>query len=94
MRWHRKLINTLGNAIDALAGPAFESDLLSVARAEAFACFEAAGIEYVSVEDEEDRPRRLVSISAGAANDVGQGASSWQSLARRTGSIEARLPER
>jgi len=90
MRWkYTKLLHNLGNALDAACGrPGRESDLYRRARAEGEACYRAAGIDFASVE--EDRARRtvmtLVPEEAGAEQT---GSSSWQSLARHTGSIEA-----
>ena len=55
---------------------------------EGVACLDAAGIEYVSAE--EDAARRGEGFQwGGAAARSRPGASSWQSLARGTGSIEA-----
>jgi 2-dehydropantoate 2-reductase len=83
-RKYAKLLMNLGNALEAACGASARSSALGVAaRAEAVACFEAAGIDYAS--DEEDRARR-----GSLLTPVGrQGSSSWQSLARGTGSIEA-----
>jgi 2-dehydropantoate 2-reductase len=58
------------------------------ARAEGVAALAAAGIDVAS--SEEDAARRGDSFAwRGAAARSGPGASSWQSLARATGSIEA-----
>ncbi|MEA3077148.1 MAG: 2-dehydropantoate 2-reductase [Actinomycetota bacterium] len=83
-RKHAKLLMNLGNALEAACGSGARGSALGVAaRAEAVACFSAAGIDYAS--DEEDRERR-----GSLLTPVGrQGSSSWQSLARGTGSIEA-----
>ena len=89
MRWkHQKLLMNLGNAIEAACGPAARgSDVARLALREALACFEAAGIEFVLRE--EDLARRADYLQM---NDVGGrprgGGSSWQSLARGTGTIE------
>ena len=60
MRWkYRKLLSNLGNAVDALCGRAARgTGIVSQARREATACFRAAGIGYVSDEDEADPVRR------------------------------------
>jgi 2-dehydropantoate 2-reductase len=90
MRWkYGKLLNNLSNAIDALCGPdARGGDLGARARAEGEACLAAAGIAAVSRE--EDAARRGDRFQwGGAASRSRPGASSWQSLARGTGSIEA-----
>ena len=89
MRWkYRKLINNLSNAIDALCGPDERFGALSArVRDEAMACLAAAGIDYVS--QEEDSARRGTMLQwGGAASQSRPGASMWQSMARGV-SIEA-----
>jgi 2-dehydropantoate 2-reductase len=81
-----KLLMNLGNALDAACGrEGRDSELGSRARAEGNAVFAAAGI--VSRREEPER-RTRVSIRP-VGDDRHQGSSSWQSLARGTGSIEA-----
>ncbi len=90
MRWkYAKLLNNLGNALDAACGmEGRRGDLFRRARAEGEACYEAAGIDYAS--SEEDRERRTVMSPLRSAGGMEhQGSSSWQSLARNTGNIEA-----
>jgi 2-dehydropantoate 2-reductase len=90
MRWkYAKLLNNLGNAIDALCGPdPAGRPLQQQARQEGAACLAAAGIEAVTPED--DAARRGDHFQwGGSAARSRPGASSWQSLARGTGSIEA-----
>jgi 2-dehydropantoate 2-reductase len=90
MRWkYAKLLNNLGNAIDALCGPHADAhELQERARVEGAACLRAAGLDPVSPED--DAARRGDRFQwGGAAASSRPGASSWQSLARGTGSIEA-----
>jgi 2-dehydropantoate 2-reductase len=91
MRWkYGKLRANLHNAADALCGPGTRSAVGTMdtdAQAEAKACFEAAGIPFASVEEATAR-RALVSIPPLGASIGRPGASSWQSLARGTGSIE------
>jgi 2-dehydropantoate 2-reductase len=90
MRWkHAKLLNNLGNALDAACGPvARQGELYSRARAEGEACYAAAGIDYVSLD--EQRTRRAVLAWTQSEGGVHyQGSSSWQSLARGTGTVEA-----
>lgn len=87
-KWSKLLMN-LGNALEAACGPVGRgSRLYAAARAEGRAAIDAAGIDVAS--DEEDAARRgdLLSIRPIAGERRG-GGSSWQSLARGTGSIEA-----
>jgi 2-dehydropantoate 2-reductase len=92
MAWkYAKLLSNLGNALEAVAGPIGEGplfELYSRARAEGAAVLEAAGIPCVS-EAEQARVRgdRVEVQSLNGA--VRGGGSSWQSLTRGTGSIEA-----
>jgi 2-dehydropantoate 2-reductase len=86
---YRKLLMNLANAIDAACGPHGRAgELARRARAEGVACLEAAGIAFAS--EEEDLARRR-DLPGGWPPPGGQsrGSSSWQSLARQTGSIEA-----
>ncbi len=89
MRWkYQKLLMNLGNAIEAACGPAARgSDVARLALREALTTFEAAGIDFVSREDDRERRGDLLQM-----HDVGGrrrgGGSSWQSLARGTGTIE------
>jgi 2-dehydropantoate 2-reductase len=85
---HRKLLMNLGNALDALCGmEARSSELFRWAQDECVACFAAAGIDVQPAEEEAARREGGVSIRAVAGQERG-GSSSWQSLARGTGSIE------
>jgi 2-dehydropantoate 2-reductase len=87
-----KLLSNLGNALQAACGvdladePA--SSILKAARAEARACYRAAGIELADEEGEEIR-RRMRGGPRAVRGSVRQGSSSWQSLERGTGNIEA-----
>ena len=92
MRWkHGKLLANLANAIEAVCGLArgeVSRELRHRAQAEGMAVLEAAGIAYAG-NDENARFRadqvQIVKING---NERG-GGSSWQSLTRGTGSIEA-----
>ncbi len=90
MRWkYRKLLMNLANAAEALCGPEGRfTPLTKAAQAEGSAALEAAGIAVATAE--EDRARRAdhLQLRATAAGEW-SGGSSWQSLARGTGSIEA-----
>jgi 2-dehydropantoate 2-reductase len=95
MAWKRaKLVRNLGNALDALLGGGARdaADVEERAVAEALACFEAAGLEIVP-DDEAVARMRVMSkpndaVGGGSARGRG-GSSSWQSLARGSGRIEA-----
>ncbi|WP_436763688.1 ketopantoate reductase family protein [Streptosporangium sp. V21-05] len=93
MRWkYAKLLANLGNALEAICGPIQEgSEALGLHRramAEGEAVLDAAGIAYTS-QEEQTRVRgdliRLVPVDGVERG----GGSSWQSLARSTGSIES-----
>ena len=89
MRWkYRKLVNNLGNAVEALCGHELDDadarSALELVEGEAGLVFEAAGIDPVS--EAEDRARRgdhlRLEPVAGATRG---GGSTWQSLARGSG---------
>ncbi|BBB01138.1 putative reductase [Actinacidiphila reveromycinica] len=86
MAWkHAKLLGNLGNAVDAVLGPDDEAGrgLAERARAEGAAALTAAGIAYIGAEQQaRTRGDRVVSPRA-------KRSSTWQSLARGTGSIES-----
>jgi len=89
MRWkHAKLLSNLSNVIEAASGrDARAHELGSLARKEARACYEAAGIDWASTE--EDRERRGDKISIGQIDGAPRGGgSTWQSVVRGTGRIE------
>ena len=96
MRWkYRKLLGNLGNAIEALAGrrrlralDRAARELADRAAAEGKAVLDAAGIGYAS--DQEVREVRGNRVNFARVPGVSYGGgSSWQSLTRGTGSIEA-----
>ncbi|MFE1591404.1 ketopantoate reductase family protein [Nocardia sp. NPDC058705] len=91
MRWkYAKLLSNLGNAVDAVLGPDApdSADLLRQVRAEGRVVLDAAGIDYVSeAEQAAVRGDRMRARSVDGI--VHSGSSSWQSLMRGTGSIEA-----
>jgi 2-dehydropantoate 2-reductase len=90
MRWkYRKLLMNLANAVEALCGPEGRfSALAKEAQKEGTEALAAAGIDVASAA--EDRERRADNLKL-ATTSTGQwrGGSSWQSLARGAGSIEA-----
>ena len=89
MRWkYAKLLLNLANAAEAACGPAaHSSDLVARARAEGEACLRAAGID--AVPPDEERARRGTFRAGSIAGRTRPGGSTWQSLARATGSVEA-----
>lgn len=90
MRWkYTKLLMNLANAVIALCGFGKDdaADLRKMARDEGIAVLQAAGIAFAT--DEEDRARRadhLTLVAIGGKTRTG--GSTWQSLARGTGTIE------
>jgi 2-dehydropantoate 2-reductase len=90
MRWkYSKLLMNLANAIEATVAPDDRvKDLVRQARAEGEACLRAAGIDFASAEEDKARRGDLVK-QAPVNGEFRGGGSSWQSLARGTGSIEA-----
>jgi 2-dehydropantoate 2-reductase len=90
MRWkYRKLLMNLANAVEALCGPEGRfSPLAKEAQREGKAALAAAGIDVASAE--EDRARRADHLQMrNTTTGEWRGGSSWQSLARGAGSIEA-----
>jgi 2-dehydropantoate 2-reductase len=94
MRWkYGKLLSNLDNAVEALCGPEarFSDDARELRErtgAEALAVLGAAGLAYASGEE--------IAAARGNKVDLGEidglpraGGSSWQSLSRGTGTIEA-----
>lgn len=90
MRWkYRKLLMNLPNALEALCGPGARfSPLAKEAQREGKEALAAAGIEPVSSEEDRERRGDHLQMAATASGEW-QGGSSWQSLARGAGSIEA-----
>lgn len=89
MRWkYGKLLANLANVLHAACGPnAAITDILDLARNEGEACLRAAGIAYATADE---RTQRIAVIQPLKTIDgmAFPGGSSWQSLARATGSIE------
>jgi 2-dehydropantoate 2-reductase len=99
MRWkYRKLLSNLGNAVEALCLPpgagrdddraAAAQELSERAAAEGIATLDAAGIGYASAAEVREARGHHVDFGPVAGTPRG-GGSSWQSLTRGTGSIEA-----
>lgn len=93
MRWkYGKLLTNLGNAVEAVFGPdsnaAAAAGLRRRARDEGQAVLAAAGLDYASPD--EQAALRGDQVKAEPVNGARRGGgSSWQSLTRGTGSIEA-----
>lgn len=87
-----KLLTNLGNAADAICGPG-DPDLariVGLAGAEGAACLAAAGI--VARTGDDDRVRREGTITERPVGGLARrGSSSWQSLYRGGGTVEARF---
>jgi 2-dehydropantoate 2-reductase len=86
---YRKLLMNLANALEAACGSVDGGSLVvERARAEAVECFRAAGIDCASEEEDLGRRNGVLRV-APIEGRRRQGGSTWQSLARRTGSVEA-----
>ncbi|SDD58187.1 ketopantoate reductase family protein [Auraticoccus monumenti] len=85
MVWkYRKLVSNLGNAVDAACPPGEDRDeLVRRARVEGEEVLAAAGIDLVSSEADRERRGDLIATRPGRG-----GSSTYQSLARGTGSVE------
>jgi 2-dehydropantoate 2-reductase len=90
MRWkYRKLLMNLGNAVEAVFEPSDARDEIErLAVKEGESCLQAVGIDYASREEDRRRRGNLLRVLPVGGSERG-GGSSWQSLARGTGSIEA-----
>ncbi|MEU9048860.1 2-dehydropantoate 2-reductase N-terminal domain-containing protein [Streptomyces sp. NPDC048384] len=91
-RWqYAKLLSNLGNALEAVTGPVDSEEAAALFRrvwAEGAAVLDAAGIPYASAE--EQRAVRGDKVTLVPLDGAPRGGgSSWQSLTRGTGTIEA-----
>ncbi|KOX02971.1 ketopantoate reductase family protein [Streptomyces sp. NRRL B-3648] len=91
-RWqYAKLLGNLGNALEAVSGPVASEAaqaLFARVRAEGEAVLDAAGIAYAGAA--EQRAARDGKVTLVPLDGVPRGGgSSWQSLVRGTGTIEA-----
>ena len=83
-----KLLENLANVVQALCGlNAAAGELVRAVRAEGTAVLNAAGIDFAT-ESEMDQRRAESMIALQPIEGQGRGGSTWQSLARRAGSIE------
>lgn len=90
MRWkYNKLLSNLNNAFVAACGTeARAPEFLAEVRAEALRCYDAAGIDCASEEENAQR-RRESGMKFGAIDGAARdGGSSWQSLVRGLSTIE------
>lgn len=87
-KWSKLLLN-LANALEAAVGTIPEdTEVYPRARAEALQVLAAAGIDVASEEEDKARRGDLLHMRP-IAGERRAGGSSWQSLARGTGTIEA-----
>ncbi|HXR14209.1 MAG TPA: 2-dehydropantoate 2-reductase N-terminal domain-containing protein [Solirubrobacteraceae bacterium] len=89
-RWkYSKLLRNLNNSVQALFGTVDgAAEIRDRVLAEARAVLDAAGIDRVGDDEYDARHDSLITIAAVPGRPHG-GGSSWQSLARGSGSIEA-----
>jgi 2-dehydropantoate 2-reductase len=91
MPWkYRKLLVNLANAAEASCGPTDPAldKLVEAAYAEGERCLDAAGIAYATGADDHRRADGFVNFRQVGGQDR-SGGSTWQSLRRGTGSVEA-----
>jgi 2-dehydropantoate 2-reductase len=83
-----KLLMNLWNVLQAALGPAGRaSPYVRVMQEEALAVYKAGGIEHTGAEMDSERRGNSMTIKP-VKGELHPGGSSWQSLARGTGSIE------
>lgn len=86
---YAKLIMNLGNVLDAACGrEARGSDIHRRAIDEAMTCFAAAGIDVASRDEVRERRGDVIRIVPDKKGESRSGGSTWQSLARMTGTVE------
>ena len=90
MRWkYTKLLSNVRNAFQAACGfEARSRKMIRALRAEALACYQAAGIEFVPEDALQARVRSQITL-ADIEGHPRTGGSSWQSLMRGLPTIEA-----
>jgi 2-dehydropantoate 2-reductase len=90
MAWkYTKLLMNVGNAVEALCPPSEAAgDLVRRARREAIAAYRAAAVEWIPDDVFVERRGDLIRPQP-IGDEPRSGGSSWQSLARGTGHIEA-----
>ena len=90
MRWkYAKLLANLGNAVQAVCGRVDGiTEAVRQVRAEGQRALDAACIAYASADEDRARRGDILQLRP-VAGQARQGGSSWQSLARQTGSVES-----
>lgn len=90
MRWkYTKLLSNVRNAFQAACGfEARSRKMIRALRAEALACYQATGIEFVPEDELQARVRSQITL-ADIEGHPRTGGSSWQSLMRGLPTIEA-----
>ncbi len=90
MRWkYTKLLSNVRNAFQAACGfEARSRKIIRALRAEALACYQAAGIEFMPEDELQARVRSQIKLAA-IEGHPRAGGSSWQSLMRGLPTIEA-----
>jgi len=90
MRWkYAKLLLNLGNALQAVCEPSPDTrDIYRAMTREALDCYEAAGIDCATQDEMAKRRNNIIRIGEIEGHTRG-GGSSWQSVVRGAGSIEA-----
>jgi 2-dehydropantoate 2-reductase len=89
MRWkYTKLLMNLANSIEAAVAPDPRvGDLAKLVRAEGEACLRAAGIDFATRDEDNERRGDRMDVRP-VHGEFRGGGSTWQSLARGTGTIE------
>lgn len=89
MRWkYGKLLSNVNNAVEALCGRGDVAKLRRAVVEETIGCYKAAGIDWATEEEIGARRAHYLSV-ARDGSAARQGGSTWQSLARGTGSVES-----
>ena len=91
MRWkYAKLLRNLNNGLGAICGGRVQApEFVQAMRDEATACYQAAGIDWASDEEEQGRRDECAYHLEPIDGDTRGGNSSWQGLVRGRDTIEA-----
>lgn len=89
MRWkYAKLLQNVGTGVQAAFAPSQAREhLLKAVREEAEACLHAAEVDHATAEEMSARRKDILTYDP-QADRKRPGGSTWQSLARKTGSVE------